>query len=199
MANNENYQNRENLSLDEKSVLDSVTVWFEKSVLGLNLCPFAAKPYRDGSIRFALTSAQTDEDCLNDLLLCLQQLDQQPEIETMVLVCSCHLQDFSDYNQFLDHCDALLEQEGWSGIYQIASFHPHYQFADSQPGDRANWTNRSPYALLHLLREASISKAVAAVPDSAKIPARNIATLENLTDARMMEIFGSDQSKKIPG
>jgi len=179
------------LNVDQKAVLDTVNRWFEKSVLGLNLCPFAVKPFRDGRIRFELSTGQSDEDCLSDLLVCLHRLDQQPEIETMVLICAGHLQNFSDYNQFLDLCDDLLELEERDGIYQIASFHPHYQFAGSQPGDRANWTNRSPYPLLHLLREASITKAVTAVSDSAEIPARNITTLEKLSDSQMMEIYGS--------
>ena len=184
-------QGLSNLSESENSVFDSVIHWFEKSVLGLNLCPFAAKPYREGGIRFVSSSAQTDVDCLTDLFDCLNQLDQQPDIETMVLICPHHLQDFSDYNQFLDYCDALLEQQGWSGIYQIASFHPDYQFAENLPDDRANWTNRSPSPLLHLIREASISRAVAAVANSAAIPARNIQTIEALSEAQMIEIFGA--------
>ena len=184
-------QDRSNFPESENSVFDRVIYWFEKSVLGLNLCPFAAKPYREGGIRFVSSSAQTDVDCLTDLFDCLNQLDQQPDIETMVLICPHHLQDFSDYNQFLDYCDALLEQQGWSGIYQIASFHPDYQFAENLPDDRANWTNRSPSPLLHLIREASISRAVAAVANSAAIPARNIQTIEALSEAQMIEIFGA--------
>lgn len=172
-----------------QEILDSVIYWFEKAVLGLNLCPFAAKPYRQGVIRFEISMAANDETCLTDLLVNLNLLDEQADIETLVLIIPDHLNLFSDYNQFLDLADALLEQQGWTGTYQIASFHPDYVFANCDEDDRANWTNRSPYPLLHLIRESSINKAVESHPDINAIPQRNIELLRSLSDEEMKEIF----------
>ena len=170
-------------------IVDSIIRWFEKAVLGLNLCPFAAKPYRQGAIRFEMSHATNDETCLTDLLGNLNRLDDQLDIETLVLIIPRHLKLFSDYNQFLDLADALLEQQGWTGIVQIASFHPDYVFADCDVDDRANWTNRSPYPLLHLIRESSINEAVEFHPDVNAIPQRNVELLRSLSDEEMKELF----------
>ena len=176
-------------------IIDSVINWFEKAVLGLNLCPFAAKPYKQGSICFELSKSIDDESCLIDLFLNLQKLDQQPEIETLVLIIPRHFKSFTDYNQFLTLADNLLDKQGWGGIYQVASFHPDYIFADSDIKDRANWTNRSPYPLLHLIRENSISKAVDKHPDIDNIPRRNAEVLRSLNEIEMREIFGERSNK----
>lgn len=178
------------MSPADQIVVNSVRQWFEKAVLGLNLCPFAAHPYRQGAIQFELSHAKNDVDSLTDLYLNLNRLDQQPQIETLVLICADHLIKFSDYNQFLALAEALVEQEGWSGIYQVASFHPDYQFSGSDKHDRANWTNRSPYPLLHLIREDSISLAVESHADINEIPKTNIKTLDGLSDAQMRDVFG---------
>ncbi|MCK5663511.1 MAG: DUF1415 domain-containing protein [Thiotrichaceae bacterium] len=177
------------MKTSDQETLGSVIRWFEKVVLGLNLCPFAAKPYRQGAIRFELSQATNDETCLTDLLVNLNLLDDQLEIETLVVIIPNHLKLFSDYNQFLDLTDAMLEQQGWMGIYQIASFHPDYVFADCDVDDRANWTNRSPYPLLHLIRESSINKAVDSHPDINAIPQRNVELLRSLNDAEMKKLF----------
>jgi len=170
-------------------IINSVVQWFEKAVLGLNLCPFAAKPYRQNAIRFELSTADSDESCLSDLFIQLDRLERHPEIETLVIICAQHLSDFDDYNQFLQLVDQLLVQEGWEGVYQVASFHPDYCFADCEPDDRANWTNRSPYPLLHLIREESITRAVNSHPDCDAIPERNIQKINELSDAQMKQIF----------
>jgi len=179
------------LSTTQGDIFRAVTHWFEKSVLDLNLCPFAAQPFRAGGVYFELTSAQSDEGCLIDLFAQLLRMDQNPGIETLLLICPYHFEKFAHYNQFLDLADRLLDDQGWDGIYQIASFHPLYRFAGSKEEDRANWTNRSPFPVLHLIREASISRAVAAYPASRDIPARNLKTICALTDAEMDEIFVS--------
>ncbi len=170
-------------------IIHSVQRWFEKAVLGLNLCPFAHKPQRQGGIRFELSFAASDEECLSDIYLNLMKLDQHPEIETLVLICASYLENFEHYNQFLNLADHLLQTEGWEGIYQIASFHPDYCFAGSHEDDRVNWTNRSPYPLFHLIREQSIEAAVASHPDVSQIPTDNIQTLNGLSDEKMWEIF----------
>ena len=179
----------------DQEIIDSVRNWFEKAVLGLSLCPFAAKPYKQGSISFKLSKAIDDESCLIDLFLNLQKLDQQPEIETLVLIIPGHFKIFTDYNQFLNLVDSLLEKQGWAGIYQVASFHPDYVFAGCDEDDRANWTNRSPYPLLHLIREDSISKAVEFYPDIDEVPHRNEEVLNSLSEAEMKEIFGKGYKK----
>jgi uncharacterized protein len=176
---------------EDQIILDSIINWFEKAVLGLNLCPFAAKPYRQGAIRFELSKATDDESCLVDLLLNLNLLEDQTDIETLVLIIPEHFKLFSDYNQFLDLADALIEQQGWEGVYQVASFHPDYVFANNDEDDRSNWTNRSPYPLLHLIRETSINNAVESHPDINAIPQRNVELLRSLSEEKIKEIFGS--------
>lgn len=187
------------MKLKDPVIMHSVIDWFEKAVLGLNLCPFAAAPYKQGAIEFRICHAEKDESCLTDLFLNLTLLDQNPDIETLVMICPNHLMQFTDYNQFLTLAENLLEQEGWGGKYQIASFHPDYRFADTQKDDRENWTNRSPFPLLHLIREASISRAVAASRCIDEIPESNIQTLRKLKEKDLVKIFGYRfQHKKIP-
>jgi len=137
----------------QQEFIATVIGWFEHMVLGLNLCPFANKPYREGAVLFTVSDATSEETCLMDLQAQLQRLDDDAAIETIVLICPQVFPVFEDYNQFLDLADLLLQQQGWTGIYQVASFHPDYVFADCEPSDQANWTNRSPYPLLHLLRD----------------------------------------------
>ncbi len=179
------------MKASEQVIVDSVIRWFEQAVLGLNLCPFAHRPYQQSRIHFELTVARDDSSCLSDLYLYLRELDQHPEIETLIMICPYHLEHFADYNQFLSLADQLLDQEGWSGVYQIASFHPDYQFADAPAADKANWTNRSPYPLFHLIRESMVTEALQSHPDPQSIPERNIDTLRKLNDDRMKQIFGA--------
>ncbi len=177
--------------------LQSVQRWFEQAVLGLNLCPFAHKPQHEGRIEFIVSDADSDEACLSELYLNCLKLDQHTEIETLVMICARHLSHFEAYNRFLDLADGLLIQEGWEGIYQLASFHPDYVFTDTQPDARANWTNRSPYPLLHLIREESVTRAVEAHPDVDSIPQTNIKMLNQLSESRMQQIFPGYRSSTI--
>ena len=180
-----------NSSSHDEVIVKSVIHWFEKSVLGLNLCPFARRPYESDHIEFCLSKANDDEGCLSDVYLNLVKLDKHSEIETLVIICGSHLAHFEDYNQFLDLLDPLLDQEGWTGIYQIASFHPDYYFNDCAMDARENWTNRSPYPLIHLIRESSISAAIKSHPDIDSIPDKNIQTMKELTPSQMSTIFGA--------
>lgn len=172
-----------------EAIVDSVIQWFEKVVLGLNLCPFAAQPYREGRIRFELCTAKDDETCLMDIYRALSILDETPRIETLLLICPFHLLDFADYNQFLQLADDLVEQQGWSGTYQVASFHPHYKFVDVPADDLSNWTNRSPYPVFHLLREASLARAIDSHKDVASIPVQNIQRMKNLDEYQLEQVF----------
>jgi uncharacterized protein len=156
--------------------------WLERAVIGLNLCPFAKTEHVHGRIRYCVADAVESDK----LLLKLEQeiiylLGQKPEmVETTLLIVPQMLGDFLDYNDFLNEADAVLERADPDAQLQIASFHPHYQFAGTAPDDIENYTNRSPYPVLHLLREASVERAVASFPDAASIYERNIATLKAL-------------------
>ena len=159
--------------------------WLERAVIGLNLCPFAKAVYTKNQIRYVLSRAETPEALLPELIIELKTLEEADPaaIDTTLLIHPAVLTDFLDYNEFLAVADAALEDLGLSGVLQIASFHPQYRFAGSAPDAIENCTNRSPYPLLHLLREASVERAVAAFPDAAEIFERNIATLRRLGHA----------------
>ena len=156
--------------------------WLERAVVGLNLCPFAKAVQAKGQVRWVLSDATTPEALLEQLGEELLHLRDTPaeDTDTTLIVHPRVLTDFLDYNDFLDSADALVESLGLDGVLQVASFHPHYQFAGSTPDDVENFTNRSPYPTLHLLREDSVSRAVAAFPDPEVIFERNVETLRQL-------------------
>lgn len=165
--------------------------WLEQVVIGLNLCPFASKPYLDNQVRIVVSEC-VDETCLLEQLQTELELlaDHSPkEIETSLIVLPHMLDNFYDYNDFLDSAEGLLENQGWSGHFQLASFHPHYQFAGSQPDDCENLTNRAPYPILHLIREASIQKALKHYPNPHTIPQHNIDTVCELTETQLLRLF----------
>lgn len=177
---------------DAETARKEVIGWFERVVLGLELCPFAARPWREGAIRFAVTEENEEIALLQALESELQWLDEQPETETTLLILPRALADFSEYNDFLDRVDELLRTGGWEGRYQVASFHPDYRFADSLgEDDPADWSNRSPYPLLHLIREDSLERALAAHPDPEAIPERNVRLLRGLNRDQMRALFGA--------
>ena len=156
--------------------------WLERAVIGLNLCPFAKAVYVRDQVRFVLSPATTPDELRADLLRELAQLAQaDPALtDTTLIVHPGVLQAFDDYNDFLDVADAAIEALGLSGVLQIASFHPDYRFAGTAAGDIDNFTNRSPFPTLHLLRESSVARAVAAFPEAARIYERNIDALRAL-------------------
>jgi len=158
-------------------------------VVGLNLCPFAKRELVKNRVRFSVTDAVTEEHLLEALKAELELLDSDDSVETTLLIHPNVLQDFYDYNQFLDLADSLLEQMVLVGVYQIASFHPDYRFGGTQPDDVENYTNRSPYPMLHLLREVSLEQAIADYPDPDQIPERNIALLKSLGRKKMRTLL----------
>lgn len=165
--------------------------WLEDVVIGLNLCPFAHKPNKNNQIKIAVTPATTEEELLGFILLELRELDRtEPEVlETTLIVVTDMLQDFMDYNFFLDWVDALLKQEEYEGIYQIASFHPDYCFGGAEPDDAENLTNRSPYPTIHLIREESMERVLKHYPNPESIPDNNISRVEALTDREKAKLF----------
>ena len=156
--------------------------WLQHAVIGLNLCPFAKAVVARQQVRFVLSDATTPEALLEDLGNELVLLRDAPavQIDTTLLIHPQVLTDFFDYNDFLDDADALVEALVLDGVLQVASFHPRYQFADSAPDDIENFSNRSPYPMLHLLREDSVARAVEAFPDADAIVERNKVTLRKL-------------------
>jgi hypothetical protein len=169
--------------VDPTRVIAATSGWLDRVVIGLGLCPFAKAVQARQQVRYRVTEA-TDA---TQLLLVLEEelrtlMAADPQlIDTTLLIHPCALCDFLDYNDFLNDADDKLVELELDGELQIASFHPDYCFADAAPDDAANFTNRSPYPMLHLLREASVSRAVASFPDAARIYERNITTLRGLS------------------
>ena len=165
--------------------IDRSRHWLERAVIGLNLCPFAKAVHVRGQVRWVLSDATTEEALLADLVHELQVLQDASadEVETTLIVHPHVLEDFEDYNQFLDIADAAIAELELEGEIQVASFHPQYRFAGSEPDAIEDFSNRSPYPMLHLLRESSIARAVAAFPDAERIYGRNIEALRRLGHA----------------
>jgi len=161
-------------------VLTTTRKWVESFVIGLNLCPFAKKELVQDRIRFIVSEASTEIDLLISLKKEIELLEGDTSIETTLLIHPNVLNDFGDYNQFLSHADELLVHLNFEGVFQIASFHPNYQFAGTTPRDAENYTNRSPFPILHLLREESLESAIEQYDDVDQIPSRNIAKMNEL-------------------
>jgi hypothetical protein len=163
-------------------VLAATRHWLEAAVIGLDLCPFARAPFARDRIRYAVSGAREPEALLAELIAELRALAAAApeEVETTLLIHPHALTDFLDYNDFLGVAEAAVADLGLEGVIQIASFHPRYQFAGTGADDIENYTNRSPYPMLHLLREASVERAVAAFPEAAGIYEKNIATMRRL-------------------
>lgn len=156
--------------------------WLERAVIGLNLCPFAKGPHIKGQIHYAVSEAKGLEGLRDELIAELQALQavSAEERETTLLIVPHMLRDFLDFNDFLDEADGVLQELDLEGEFQVASFHPDFQFADTELQDITNFTNRSPYPTLHLIREASIDRAVEAFPEAEMIYEVNMATMEKL-------------------
>ena len=172
--------------------LIATRVWLERAVIGLNLCPFAKAVHATGRIRYRVSHATTPDQLLAELsdeLRLLATADPE-QIDTTLLIHPQVLTDFLEYNDFLDVVDAAVEALGLVDVLQVASFHPQYRFADTEPDDISNYTNRSPYPTLHLLRHASVDRAVAAFPDAATIFDANIETMRRLGYRRWRRLFG---------
>ena len=163
--------------------------WLETIVIGLQLCPFAKKPFKQDGIRYALSSAVSDEERIDELIKECQSLDENKQIETSLIIYPQGLEDFFDYGQFVQWANSTIKNNGWQGVYQIASFHPDYVFANTHANDRENFTNRAPYPIIHLLRESTLAEAIDTFPDTESIPAKNIATMQALSEQEMQALF----------
>ena len=182
----------DSLQPGEEEALGLTRRWLEQAVIGLNLCPFAKAVYAKQQVRFVYSDATTPEQLIEQLGEELLLLRDTPadQVDTTLLVHPHVLQDFLDYNDFLEQADMLVEVLELDGELQVASFHPDYQFADSRPDDIKNYSNRTPYPTLHLLREDSVSRAVEAYPDPDSIVERNYATLRALGHEGWRRLLG---------
>ena len=178
--------------MDDAEVLAAMREWIEKAVIGLNLCPFAKAVYVKNQVRFVVSWAPHLDGLLEDLDRELDFLAAaDPEaVDTTLLIHPALLPDFLDFNDFMQLAEAAVEEHGLDGVIQIASFHPHFQFEGTAPDDIGNFTNRAPFPTLHLLREASIARAVEVFPEAETIYQRNIETLEKLGQAGWNALWG---------
>lgn len=176
--------------LQEEKTIDAVRRWIESFVVALNLCPFAKRELLRDRVRFVVTGANTEAQLLAALQDELKLLEHDAAVETTLLIFTDVLQNFDDYNQFLEVADSLLIQMGLEGVYQIASFHPQYQFEGSDADDVENFTNRSPYPMLHLLREQSLDRVLADFENPEQIPLRNIELMKSLEKDWLLALSG---------
>ncbi|CAE6903475.1 hypothetical protein ACOMICROBIO_FLGHMIGD_01604 [Vibrio sp. B1FLJ16] len=176
---------------DINAIAQQVDQWLNDVVIGLNLCPFAAKPQRNKQIKIFVSEASEEEALLEDILLQLIDLSNtEPEtLETTLVVVPNMLNDFWDYNLYIDWVEGLIKQQDWEGIFQVATFHPDYCFGGAEPEDDENLTNRSPYPVFHLIREESMEKVLKHYPDPESIPDTNIARVSALSEEERKKLF----------
>jgi len=175
-------------------IIKQTQCWLDNVIIKHNICPFAGKERDKGSIHYYVDDSSMLNQALENLILECERLDKQPEIETTLFILANFAQDFADYLDFLAIAEQLLIDQGYQGIYQLASFHPDYCFAQSEAHDPANYTNRSPYPMLHIIREQSLAKVLADYPEPELIPQRNIDYCHQLGLKKMQSMLA--QCKK---
>ncbi|MFK7729986.1 MAG: DUF1415 domain-containing protein [Pseudomonadales bacterium] len=171
--------------------LTATKKWVNSVVVDLNLCPFAKRELNNDKVRFVLSDTRKEEVLLETLFDELTVLHSDPNIETTLLIHPLVLNDFYDFNDFLSAANGLIVDQGFEGIFQLASFHPNYQFAGVDENDASNYTNRSPYPMLHILREESLSKAIDAYPDVDGIPQRNVELMQEMGSPKLRSLLSS--------
>jgi hypothetical protein len=177
--------------VNQSDIISATRNWVDTVVVGLNFCPFAKRELAKGRVRFTVCEATNEDFLLQHLQQEIKRLDNEPDLETTLLIHPYALGDFVRYNEFLEQANGLLEVLDREGVYQVASFHPHYQFAGTGPDDAENYTNRSPYPMLHLLREASLEVAIDHYPNVDDIPDRNIELTQKLGVQKMRVLLAS--------
>lgn len=182
------------MGLNDNEIIAATRVWLKKAVIGLGLCPFAANAYLHERIRYCVSAQRSAAGLVEDLVQELRYLqDADPQLcETTLLIHPQALDDFRDYNEFLNEADITVRALELEGILQIASFHPRYQFAGTAADDIENYSNRSPYPMLHLLREASVAHAVATFPGVDEIGDNNVKILRRLGKAGWERLWSGE-------
>lgn len=164
----------------DESCISKTRQWIKSFVIALNFCPFAKREMNRNAVKILVNRDKTIEEAMDALLLELKILTTDPCIETTFLLFPELLSDFFTYLDFVDSAESRILAEGYEGIYQLASFHPDYCFQDANTNDVTNYTNRSPYPMLHILREAAVEEAIARYGDTNEIIKRNQICLEKL-------------------
>lgn len=181
------------MTSSEQQVIQQTKSWVKDVVIDLNLCPFASRPFNDNTIDYIVASNLDEkpliEQHLHQLADCFNRLDDTADIETSLLIFPEGYDQFDDYLELLHFSNLLLEDLNYAGIYQLASFHPAYLFEGSTEDDVSNFTNRSPYAMLHIIRENSLEKAIANYPDVELVPENNIKKLQDIGYKKMQQIL----------
>lgn len=165
--------------MTEESIIQQTTNWIQQVVIGCNFCPFATKAILKKTVRYVVLPSANTKAVLEKLMHEIYHLDTDENIETTFIILQNNYGDFTSYLNLVDLAEQLLEKEDYHGIYQLASFHPQYCFAGEDENDAANYTNRSPYPMLHLLREDSITTALEHYPNPEAIPEKNMAFARN--------------------
>ncbi len=160
--------------MDEESIIKSTQYWLKHTVIGNNFCPFAKREFDNANIHYEVVDETNQTEQLHSLINELQRLDTNNELTTALVIYPRGLESFFDYLDFLRIADELLYQQNYEGVYQLASFHPDYCFEDVKQDDPSNYTNRSPYPVVHILRESAVENAIESYPNADKIPERNI-------------------------
>jgi len=171
--------------VDEKNIIESVKYWLDKTIIGFNFCPFAKREFVNQSIHYEVVDESNTEEQLHTIINECHRLDENSEIETTLVILPVGLESYYDYLDMLEVANELLFQEDYEGTYQLASFHPDYCFADIKSDDASNYTNRSPYPLVHIIREKSLEYVLSKYPAPEKIPETNI----KLAQEKGKEVF----------
>ncbi len=182
--------------MEQRKIIDSVKYWLEKTIIGFNFCPFAKKEFVNESIHYEIVDEINTQEQLLALSYELERLDKQANIETTLFIMPVGLDRFFDYLDFLELANNLSIELGYEGIYQLASFHPNYCFADVQQNDPTNYTNRSPVPIIHIIREASLEKILANYPDPEEIPLRNIRLTEEMGNQIFKDILKRSRTRE---
>lgn len=173
-------QARSDQGMIEQGVTKQTRCWVKTVIVENNFCPFARRELERGSIRYSVKPDRDAKSALQTVIDECIQLDNNEDIETTLLIFPEGFQDFEDYLELVELAEGLLADQGYESVYQVASFHPDYCFAGAEQNDAANYTNRSPYPMLHLIREASLEQALNSYPEPEKIPERNIERAREL-------------------
>ena len=174
---------------DTNTIINQTKKWLSRVIIDHTLCPFAKREYDNNRIHYEVIETTDLQSQLEQIIMQCSAMDNDVDRETSLLILPLGLSNFEDYLDVLEIASALLEKQGYEGIYQLASFHPRYCFATAAPDDASNYTNRSPYPMLHILREASVETALKNFPNPENVPDRNIQLTKGLGLAVMKKLL----------
>jgi uncharacterized protein len=170
-------------------IIQATQNWLSQFVIAHNICPFAKREFDQNKIYYSVAETANQTECLTTLIVECARLDTHPEISTLLLLLPRGFEDFQDYLDLLAYAEALLVDHGYEGVYQLASFHPAYYFEGVDPLDASNYTNRSPYPMLHILRESQLEATLINVADPEQIPERNIRYTRKLGAIQLQKLL----------